>query len=239
MNTTFVIRCSAIAAVASLVAITSTAAAGHLPRPLGPGHQPLSPGVHVFDLVSRKSESAGPSHLPRIAVTLPSGWSNYDGWAVLSRTAQLGFWAVNKVYPTPCAWKSKPMVDPGRTVGGLARALAAQPLRNASKPTNVKLAGFRGKYLRWSVPSGIDFASCDEGYFESWTAVGWASDRYEQAPGQVDRLWILSVKRQRLLIDASYLPGATRKQRAQLDRIVHSIRFLAGSPRKPASGRSG
>ena len=59
MNNTFLIRFSVIAAVGSLVAIASTAAAGRLPRPLGAGEQKLSPGVHVLDLVSREQGRPG------------------------------------------------------------------------------------------------------------------------------------------------------------------------------------
>ena len=54
-----------------------------LPKPLGAGHQRLSPGVHVLDLVSRE-HGDGPAKLPRIAITLPRGWFNYDGWGMLT-----------------------------------------------------------------------------------------------------------------------------------------------------------
>ena len=231
MNNTFRIRLSAIAAAASLVALTSTAAAGRLPRPLGAGEQPLSAGVHVLDLVSRERGRAGYKHLPRIAVTLPSGWFNYNGWAV-NDGGPLGFafWDVAKVYPTACRWQGKPKIDPGRTVDGLARVLATRPLRHASRPRDAELAGLRGKYLSWSVPSKIDFSRCGQGYFESWTGRGWSTDRWQQGPGQVDRLWILDLKGKRLVIDANYLPSATRAQRDELDRIVHSIKFLSASP---------
>lgn len=240
MNRSLLIRFSAIAALL-LAAVASTATAGHLPRPLGVGNQPLSAGVHVLDLVAREHPpGSGPKHLPRIAITLPSGWFNYDGWGMNDGgTLVVSFWDVAKVYPTGCKWRSKPMVNPGRTVDGLARALATRPLRHASKPRSVALDGFRGKYLSWSVPKALDLSSCDQGYFESWTARGWASDRYQQGPGQADRLWILDVKGQRLLIDASSEPWATRKQRAELDRIVHSIKFLSDSPRRPASAAAG
>jgi hypothetical protein len=242
MNNSFLIRRSAIAAALSLVAIASAATAGSLPRPLGAGEQKLSPGAHVLDLVSREQRDAptGYAHLRRIAITLPSGWYNYNGWALNDGgTLSVAFWDVAKVYPTPCRWQGKPMIDPGRTVDGLARALAAQPLRHASRPTDVALAGFRGKYLGWSVPSKIDFSRCGQGYFESWTGRGWATDRWQQGPGQVDQLWILDVRGQRLVIDASHMPWATRQQRAKLDRIVHSIKFLSASSRKTASASSG
>jgi len=88
------------------------------------------------------------------------------------------------------------------------------------------------------VPSRIDFSRCGQGYFESWTGRGWATDRWQQGPGQVDRLWILNVNGKRLVIDANYLPSATRRQRKELDRVVHSIRFLSVPPRKTASAAS-
>jgi len=240
MNNSLLIRISAIAAALSLVALGSTAAAGRLPQPLGGGEQPLSAGVHVLDLVSREQGRPGYKHLPRIAVTLPSGWFNNDGWAVNDGgPLGLAFWDVDKVYPTGCRWQGKPKIDPGRTVGGLARVLATRPLRHASRPRDAELAGFRGQYLRWSVPRGIDISRCGQGYFESWKGRGWATDRWQQGPGQVDRLWILNINGKRLVIDANYLPSATRKQRTELNRIVHSIRFLSGSSRKAASSSSG
>jgi hypothetical protein len=136
------------------------------------------------------------------------------------------FWDVDQVYPTPCKWKGKPMVDPGPDVDRLVAALSDQPLRNATAPTDIELGGFHGKYLELSVPTDIDFDDCDEGYFESWTANGWASDRYQQKPGQVDRIWVLDVNGERLVVDASYLPEATPQDRAELESVVDSIRFL-------------
>ena len=98
------------------------------------------------------------------------------------------------------------------------------------------LAGFRGKYLELSVPTDINFDEareglalfphCDEATFQSWTANGWSGDRYQQRPGQVDRIWILDVDGERLVVDAFYLAEATPEDRAELERVVDSIRFL-------------
>jgi hypothetical protein len=201
--------------------------------PLGPGHEELEAGVHRLDLVAldQKGSEPGPASLPKIEITVPEGWFNYQGASVgkgneLPQKVFVFFWDVAKVYSTPCKWKGKPMVDPGPDVDGLAAALAAQPLRNASAPNDVELAGYHGKYLELSVPSDIDFGDCDEGVFESWTANGWGSDRYQQSPGQVDRIWVLDVDGERLLVDASYLPEANSGDRAELESVVHSIRFF-------------
>jgi hypothetical protein len=233
MNNLFLIRLSAIAAALPLIAVTSSATAERLQRPLGAGEQPLSAGVHVFDLVSREQGRTGYAHLPRIAITLPSGWFNYNGWAVNDGgPLGLAFWDVARVYPTGCRWRAKPLIDPGRTVGGLARTLERRPLRHATRPRNIVLGGLRGVYLRWSVPSKIEFSRCYQGYFESWTGRGWSTDRWQQGPGQVDRLWILDVRGKRLVVDANYMPSATRVQRTQLDRIVRSIKFLSPEGRR-------
>jgi hypothetical protein len=53
-----------------------------------------------------------------------------------------------------------------------------------------------------SIRSNLQSSDCDERYFESWTGDGTAgTDRYQQGPGQIDRLWILDVEGRRLVID--------------------------------------
>lgn len=210
---------------------STTAAAETSTGPLGAGRQMLDAGKHLLDLAGLDHTGIRSVHLPKIAITVPDGWFNYDGWAVqkgrhLPPPVFVTFWDVAGVYPTPCKWAGKALVQPGRDVNGLASALAKQPLRNATAPTATTLAGYRGRYLELSVPMGIEIDDCDEGSFESWTANGWSSDRYQQEPGQVDRIWILDVDGQRLVVDASYLPEATASDRAELERVVNSIQLL-------------
>jgi hypothetical protein len=210
-------------------------------RRLGLGHEKLEPGTYVLD-PGRKAAALGLGHPPKFEITVPAGWSSFGGWAmhkgrIYTAPAFVTFWEVDRVYATPCKWKYKPMVEPAPNVGGLASALAKQPLRHATAPSDVVLGGFSGKYLQWSVPTRIAFDEaqpekalfphCDEKTFQSWRgAPGWASDRYQQAPGQVDWIWILDVRGERLVIDASYLPTATVRDRRELKSIVDSIRFV-------------
>lgn len=236
--TTTTMRAPAAALIISLI-VTLAACGGsepsatsqETPSPLGPGSEELESGIHVLDLVARDQAGTGPEHLPKIEITVPDGWFNFKGVSVgkgskLPQKTFVFFWDVAQVYPTPCKWAGKPMVDPGPDVDGLASALAKQPLRDATAPIDTALGGARGKYLELSVPTDIDFDDCDEGVFESWTANGWASDRYQQSPGQVDRIWVLDVDGQRLVVDASYLPEATAQDRAELESVANSIRFL-------------
>ena len=127
------------------------------------------------------------------------------------------------------------MVNPGPTVDDLAGALAEIPLRNATQPVDVTLDRYTGKYLEWSVPADMqvdgegNFTDCDnEGlqhYFKSWTGSGWVSERYHQGAGQIDRLWIVDVDGERLVIDAFEMPYATTAEREELTAVVESITF--------------
>ena len=149
----------------------------------------------------------------------------------------VAFWDVGMVARDPCHSIGN-LVDPGPTVDDLVAALEAQPMRHATAPTDVTLAGYSGKYLEWSVPKHWvvtgdgNFKGCDvqpDGYrdFVSWLGAGGVGQRWQQMAGQVDRLWILDVNGQRLVIDANYSPGATRAQRQEEAHLVQSVRFIA------------
>ena len=62
--------------------------------------------------------------------------------------------------------------------------------------------------------------------FVSWFSNG-DGERYEQVAGQVDRLWVLNVNGQRLVVDATYSPDTTQAQRRELGQIAKSLRFAA------------
>jgi hypothetical protein len=148
----------------------------------------------------------------------------------------VSFWDVGKVARDPCH-SIGDLYDPGPTVDDLVAALEAQQMRHATTPTDVTLAGYTGKYLEWSVPMGMkvtgdsNFVGCDvqpwgNRDFVSWLGAGGVGERWQQMPGQIDQLWILDVNGQRLVVDASHSPDATRAQLAEEDRIVHSIEFV-------------
>ena len=201
------------------------------------GDAPLNAGTYSFDF----SPLDGPGKpFPKVLITVPDGWSISGGLFVHSlvgtdRQIAVSFWNVVEVYATGCNWLSPPKIHPGPTVDQLAAVLVARPLRNATAPVAASLGGYSGKFLQWSVPADINFSDCDKDpndgvrYFESWTGDGLTSsdktDRYQQEPGQVDRLWILDVQGRRLLIDAAYWPGSTGQDRADLQRVVNSIVF--------------
>jgi hypothetical protein len=219
------------ATIAPSAAPTAVAAAT-IPT-LGLEVQPLDAGTYRLEL--NRIAVAG-AKLPPILITVPDHW-NSAGWLLnqprsgeSAPPVAVQFWEVEQVYRHPCQWKGS-LFWPGPTVDDLAKALAEVPLRNATKPIAVTLDGYSGKYLEWSVPADIDFSKCDadgaEHFFESWTGsvVGDEGDRYQQGPGQVDRLWILDISGTNLVIDGFSMPSGTDKEREDLLGVVKSIRF--------------
>jgi hypothetical protein len=145
------------------------------------------------------------------------------GTAVAPDARGLAFWEVKSVFTNPCA-TGKSSKDVGPSVADLARALAAQPLRSGSDPVPVKVAGYRGLYVETSVPAAIDFTRCKDGSFDSWTSTS-GDPRFQQGPGQQDRLWILNVDGYRLVIDGWHMPGATPQQVDQITQMVKTLSF--------------
>ena len=186
----------------------------------------------------------GSGSYPGFTVVAPKGWYDVGGLFVVKYPTNspgpilgLSVWDVGQVFTDPCHWKGQ-QVDPGPGVDNLVAALVAQKMRNATRPTDVTFAGYRGRYLEWSVPADLksstwtDFDACDiepsDGHhnFVSWLGNG-TGERYQQVPGQVDRLWVLDVNGQRLVVDATYSPDTTQADRNQLGQIVESLQFVA------------
>lgn len=183
----------------------------------------LDPGTYVID----PAEAPDTAPLPNVEITVPEGWANLEGWGVRStseddRLLSISLWQVQEVYAHPCRW-NRPRIVPGPTAADLAEVLTTIPLRNATTPVDIELDGYTGKELEWSVPADADFSKCVDGKFQSWKE--WDGDRYQQGPGQVDRLWIFDVDGQRMVIDSFAMPGATAKDRAMLEQVMASISF--------------
>jgi hypothetical protein len=210
------------------------AASGTAITTVGHDRDPLAAGTYRYELDRIPSGGEG---FPAIEITVPDGWENLDGWGLHrgrfgAAPVAIQFWDVGQVYRDPCQWDGT-LFEPGPSVAELTAALVDRPMRNATPPVDVTLDGRDGKYLEWSVPADLDFADCDadgaDHYFESWAGAV-DGDRYQQGPGQVDRLWILDVDGRRLVIDAFDMPSATDAERQELLDVVASIRFEDGAP---------
>ena len=201
----------------------------------------LGPGVTALTARTHAANVVGTGTYPSYSVVVPPGWFDMDGYFIVTGPTEpvLGFsvWDVGQVFRDPRHWQGQGF-DPGPGVENLVAALVAQKTRNATTPTDVTLAGYAGKYLEWSVPADLkssswtSFDACDldsDGVhhdFLSWLGNG-TGDRYEEVPGQLDQLWVLDVNGQRLVVDATYSPGTSQADRAELERLVGSLRFGA------------
>jgi hypothetical protein len=180
----------------------------------------LSPGPHVLSIAGLQ-----------ITIQVPEGWRGSDQGVVDSEFgadapsgAGLEFWTVSNVYEDPCHWKSSAMQPPvGGSVNDLVRALVGQTGHPAGPRVKMGLRGFDTTKLEMQVPEDLDISRCDNGEFHPWRSP--QGDRYQQGPGQVDQLFITDVNGTRLVIDVSYFPGTSAKDREQVLEMFRSVEF--------------
>jgi hypothetical protein len=205
---------------------------------LGRGEVELAAGSYRLDLTALSPLA---DTYPPFVVTVPDGWVSMDGWILARPVAghddppvAILFWDVRRIYRHPCNW-NKTLEDPGPGTDDLVAALVEVPMRNPTEPVAAEIDGRAGRYLELSVPADIafdengNFPECDGNEqhrdFKSWTGSGWASNRYHQGPGQLDRLWILDVDGERLVIDAFSMPSVAQTHVQELINVVESIQF--------------
>ena len=205
------------------------------PRLGDPAPTPESTSIPTPPVMIGGELDAGTYRITRVegvdaTITVPAGWASVQSYGVgqeadgpESFTAVV-IWPSDaeaaRVYADPCQWQNG-YVDPpvGPTVDDLASALADQPQRGDAVPVDVSLDGYQGKMIELTVPTDIDFADCWSGTFRSWEG------RFHSGPGQVDRVYILDVGGQRVVIDAHFLPGTSEAARVEQQAIVDSIQL--------------
>lgn len=132
------------------------------------------------------------------------------------------------VYGDPCQWSTTKPETPATTVDELATALAAQASRDATAPVDITLDGYAGKSLTLHVPEDVVFNECDQGEFGSWGGDSHPSPiRYHQDPGQIDKLWIVDVDGELVVIDGAHYEGTPQEVVDELEAIVESANFEA------------
>ena len=236
------IRCLALSALIVAAAACTGSNSGpssandDTPSATDAGNQASAPPAAAFQQVKGNILGGGDVH--SYTATMPGTWTT-DGGAFMVNLRPdvmgLSVWNVGRVPRDPCRWKNG-LTSPGPTVDDLTTALTSQRLRDASAPTPVTLGGYHGTYLEMSVPTDsvvtgdADFEGCDDpgnGHsdFVSWFGVGGDSERYARVAGQIERVWILDVNGQRLVVDGIYSPDAMPRDIAQLEQVAASIHF--------------
>lgn len=172
-----------------------------------------------------------------MTVTIPArDWHGELGGGILVKNDNPGapdgagmivFFGDLYVYGDPCQWATSRPDAPATTVDELVAALTAQASRDATDPVDVTLDGYAGKSITLHVPEDAVFSDCDRGTFGSWGLPG--SDltpmRYHQDPGQIDKLWIVDVEGELVVIDIAYYEGTPQAVVDEMHAIVDSITF--------------
>jgi hypothetical protein len=202
--------------------------------PLSEVTVPLKAGTYV----------AGDPFLVQATFTVPAGWEGNIGgpYAVFldeppGPGREVTFSIFEDVSASPC--HSNGFLSPavGPTVDDLATALANMPGLTVTTPSVATLGGYQGKQLTLTAPAS--FAGCtltSDGAFRIWQLPLGATQ--DLSPGESDRVWILQVGSQRLVIDAPQTPGESAADIAAVQGVLDSIHLAVPSPGSSAAASS-
>jgi hypothetical protein len=186
----------------------------------------LEPGRYAFTSFDERLDASY-----RITIQVPAGYTGFEGWAALmSGTSQtaVSTMAIGGIYADPCHSKGSLLDGPAiSSVGEVVAALASQKGFRVSTPTDVTLDGYSGTYVERRVPARTDLTECDGNLFRVYHDVdrGPTGGLRYLVPGELQQLWVLDVDGVPLVIDASLNPGMSAEIRAELRRMVDSVRI--------------
>jgi hypothetical protein len=172
----------------------------------------------------------GGSSSPLAVLDVPEGFHGFGGWSLGAdggATDQdffgVSYHAVDAVPEDGCTRDGEP-TDAGTSPDDLVAALAAQKMTSITAPEPVALAGHRGVYLELTASERIRPQRCTDRVFEVWSS-GADGHWLLFEPGQVDRLWLLDVDGQTVVLDARSVPGVTQDEVNVITGIVESVGF--------------
>jgi hypothetical protein len=167
---------------------------------------------------------------PWAVVTVPEGFSNLFGWALFDERVEgdvgLGYWTVSEVALRPCggAAGNEP-VDAGDTVQDLVDTLTRQELTRMTKPQRVILGGHRGVRMDMQVPRDLDVADCLGQQYLLWESDPEGA-RHIEEPGRLDRLWILDVDGEVVVLQVTSGPDVPQRDLRRVNGVLESVEFV-------------
>jgi len=196
-------------------------ASGWLPlNAVDDGTEELAPGDYGMT-------PEGLPDMPWAVLSVPGGFANLDGWLLKDPedgpVRGVGYWTVSGVDRDPCA-AVPDVISVGPSVEDVATALEAQKLTRTTEPVPITLDGHSGLYLELQVPRNIELSDCAAGQYNVWVSDP-GGGRHLQEPGQVDRLWILDVDGNTVVLHATAVPDVSRAWRQRQTAMVESVRF--------------
>jgi hypothetical protein len=177
---------------------------------------PLVPGPYVITDVPPFN----------IMITVPDGWEKLSVPAMIwasNNAVNLGFWTIEDVYADPCAIDLG-MLDPplGPSVD-LVTAFAALPGMETTPPQDVAVDGYPAKYIELGGPTERD--ECVDGVAFLWNTPSGDEVPAPGAGNNPDRLWIVDVAGNRLVIGSRHSEETSPEQYAELEQILESIQI--------------
>lgn len=166
---------------------------------------------------------------PEVTVTysMPAGWQPEEVFVTKTGADPvfgLVFSDVWNLYADGCRWR---LMDPpvGPSVDDLVAAYATLP--GFGPVREVVVDGYEGKQIQLTIPD-YDATECTDGMFGilqdgNAPSSDDAPHLWAQAPGQVNRMWIVDVEGERLQILSGYPPGTSEQDRKDLDEMVASV----------------
>ncbi len=185
----------------------------------------LEPGTYL----------TGDPFLARVTFTLPDGpvaWQGnvsgpYAVWLGDASQDLLRFQVFDTVYAEPCQNDNVAMnPQPGPSVDDLANALASLPGLQVTPPTDVTFGGYQGKQLTLTAPA-------TGGPCRAWILPLGATN--DMVAGEQQRVWILDVDGQRLVIDAPETSTVTADMKVDVQAVLDSIRIAPAPPSESPS----
>ena len=169
---------------------------------------------------------------PLAVIDVPVGYAGFGVFALWPEDdaedqpfSGLNYWGVHAVYQQPCQ-SSHGATPPSDSVEDLAEALADQKSTSATDPKPFSLDGHNGLYLELTMPTDVEVDRCDEEAFVLWQGSPGDQHHFIQDPGLVERLWILDVDGDRVVLATQAAPGASTDGVEELTAMVESVRFV-------------
>ena len=184
----------------------------------------LEPGSYALPPI-------GPVHDPVAVVDVPEGYWHWGPFLNAPEPLEpedplaISLWVVTGVFKDAC--KATAQIPAGDSVRTVADAFLRQKVTSVTKPRPVTLAGYDGLYLEVTAPTKLDYSRCNDTELNFWEATP-AGERWTRMPGIRDRLWILDVDGQPMVLAMFVPPSATDRQVDQIAEIVQGAHFVKG-----------
>jgi hypothetical protein len=184
---------------------------------------PLEPGSYALPPL-------GPVHKLVAVVHIPDGYTHWGPFLNASEPEEpddplaISLWVVTGVFKDAC--EATTQIPAGASVRTLADAFGRQEVTSVTRPRPVTLAGYDGLYLEITAPTKLDYFRCNDAELNFWESTP-AGERWTRMPGMRDRLWILDVDGQPMVLAMFVPPSATDQQVDRLTGILKAARFVA------------